>query len=342
MVAAVQLYAAPVPPASHFEGPVLPSGRLRSSPEQVERRRLNRAAGKAASRRPVVRTGAARTPVIEAGPDEVPDPYKFDDDVRPTTRTVACSEPWVEAINDALLLRRENGKPVIPYAVRPPRKDTNADGEETYRISLSTQVTKLVELVAQAGVYPPVADDRANQMRPCCCARCRSADGARSRLYPGVYVRRGLSFECWCDRHHVDPELVEQLDPDAAYLLALSRFRERDVQAYDENPASGRRQPQRIVDRRDAMPPADDDWRYERLGVLGIESRTALAALRGHRWTHVGGTVEAKLVKRWLTRVGDLHDFVYLYGRKLAEVAGLTAGAALDVRVKLERYTAEN
>ena len=298
-----------VPPATGYEGRV--TGRRMASPEVVDRRRLNRHAASAA-RRGRARIGSARVVMVDASePDGPADPYKFDTAIGPMVLPIVCSGPWLDAVGDALALRRENGKPVVPYAVKPPRKVTS-DGKTSWAIALSTTAAKLVELIDTAGVYPPAAADPANRMRPCCCAKCRSPDGQRSRLYPAIHVRRGLSYDCWCDRHHVDPDIVAMMDPDAAYLLALSRVRERDVMAYDDNPASGRRQPQKIVDRRDAVAPVVDAWRHERLCVLGVESRTALAALRQHRWSHVGGTVKAKLVKRRLKTVGDLWDYLHL------------------------------
>ncbi len=311
-------YTVPVPPATAFEGRVTPGGRRPASLETVDRRRANRRARPKS--RPVAHVGTDRVEVAMP-----PDPYLLTTDVRPTLWAVTCSEPWVEEIGRVLGHRRPNGKPVVPYAVRPGGK-------------LATSPVKLIEMLAEHGVYPPIPADPANRMRPCCCDDCASAVGRLARLYPAIYVDRGLSFECRCNRRDRDEVALAELDPDAAYLLALSRVRERDVQTYDDNPASGRRQPRRIVDRYDAVAPAEDIWRHEKLDVLGIESRTATDALRAHRWTHVGGTVKAKLVKRRLTTVGDLYDFIHVYGRSLGEVVGLSAGMGAGVRERLAEY----
>ena len=310
-----------------------PMGRRRASPEKLDRQRRNRAA----SRGPRVRNkGAGRIAVEPTDAEGKPvDPYKFADaEVRPTLLSVACSDMWVDDILTALARRRPDGKPVIPYACKT-TVTTNTEGRPVAQVRLTTSPSRLLDLVDRAGVYPPAVTDPANQMRPCCCAKCRSEDKRRSRLYPGIYVRRGLSYECHHDRQHMDPAAVALLPEDEQYLLAESRVRERNVQVYDDHPATGRRQPQRIVDRRDAAKVDAEPWRRIRVDEWGLESRTAVEAMLAHQWTYVSGEVKAKLVPRRLVTVGDVFDFLHTYGRRLSEVAGITPGMGSEVRERL-------
>ena len=339
MVAMNEPAVAYVPPASPFDA--RPPRRLLASPEAVERRRANRRFASAA-RRAEARVGTQRIVVGEL--DETPPPTTLsttpEDELRQRLRAYVCSDAWATEIVHLLRLRHADGGLLVPYTVK-----VTKDVEGKYVVSLATKLSQLMKMVAAVRdpllAWPPRADDPANQLRPCCCLDCVAGQGENlagrngSVLYPSIYTDNGLSFDCYCNRRRANEDVAAELDPDAAYLLALSRVRERDVQAYDDNPTSGRRQPQRIVDRQDAKPPADDAWRHDPVGHLGIASRTAVAALRRHRWSHVGGEVKAVLIKRRLSTVGDLYDFIHVYGRRLGEVAGLTPGMGADVRQRL-------
>ncbi|NEN12628.1 hypothetical protein G3V85_23915, partial [Escherichia coli] len=79
-------------------------------------------------------------------------------------------------------------------------------------------------------------------------------------------------------------------------------------------------------------------WRRHPIRRLGLSSRTTLAALRAFRWRCGTGDVKAVIRERRLTKIGDLHDYIHVYGRRLTEVPGLGMGTIDDVLVRLAKY----
>ncbi len=315
------------PPASAFEGRM--PARRPAALEAVDRRRLNRRAANAARQ---VRLGAGRY-VVPSTTDEADgpvDPHAFTnglwdgsvDSLWAAVGPVVCSGPWADAVDDVMRQRRPNGRPVVPYAVRPGGK-------------LATTPVKLVEMLDAAGVYPPAASAPANRMRPCCCHVCARETGSRlrSRQYPPNHVgSRGLSYDCHQEQRAAEDWIAAELDPDAADLIEMDRARNADVR-HEDGGRLRNMQPMKV-----AVP---DAWRRHPIRRLGLSSRTARDALMGFRWRDVTGDVKAVIRERRLSKVGDLADYVEVYGRRLSDVPGLTTGATEDVLVRLAAYPRE-
>lgn len=322
------------PPASPYDGRLTPLGRRSASPAALDRRRANRRDRKVADRGSRVRAGASRELIAAMEPEGPADPYKFNTDaIKPDLRHVACSEPWVDAACEVLNARRPSGKPVVPYAVKLPKRWVDDKGETRFRVDLSTAVPKLIDMLSDHGVYPPAADDPASRMRPCYCRLCAPAGSQRAVLYPATYVgTRGLSYECWIAREASDADMAAMLDSDPDTLYLLEQDRAAEAQKYH----NGRRVEVRVpvrVERPNA-------WREDKIGRLGVSSRTALSAMRGHAWTQVVGDVKAKIVTRRLRTIGDVADYLEM-GHKLSHVPGVTPETARDVVDRLIAYDKE-
>jgi hypothetical protein len=312
MVATVEGQAVAVPPATAFEGRASRPGK-RLSFRQAER---------------LARVGSARE--VVGGEAEAPVggmTVMEWEGVRNGIKTVACTEAWAEATEAAMLKPRPNGKPAVPYVVSPTG-------------TLKTRMPRLLDMVAEAGIYPPKADDVAkwlpgggyhwgSQMRPCLCPECLTDHGGpyRAILWPAHYVSGGLSATCNANRLEADMEAAAKLDPDAAALAEVRWVRERNVGV------SGRRVADKVP-----MKVADPDaWRHDPIRRLKLASRTAMAAIRRHRWSVVTGTVKARVEPRRLRTLGDLADFIEL-GHRLTSVPGLNGTCAADAWERFMAY----
>jgi hypothetical protein len=248
----------------------------------------------------------------------------------------ACTESWIDAIMEKLVARDARGKRIVKYV-------TTESGR------LKTKIPKLLELIADAMLYPPPADDQAkcylrnqvyhmgSKMRPCLCEQCTLAGaGKRHVLWPANYmVKEHLSYTCAVNRNFVDPDLVEDLDPQAELLV--------DV---------GHGQRGRAITAREAaeqMRLDPDAWRRDKLDRLGLDAYDIMA-LRKHRWSQVTGNVtfdakgkehsSARLMHRGLCNIGSLFDFLDL-GHSLLEVDGLTQESAANIQQLVNDYPRE-
>ncbi len=123
---------------------------------------------------------------------------------------IACSPSWVDAILDALARRR------VAYV-------TDSEGR------LKTRLADLFLAIAEAGIYPPAADDSPKfaagnspegvvefhlgaQMRPCLSASCTRSDekaGTLSVLYPVEYAKHGICYACHINQTPLDAMAAE-------------------------------------------------------------------------------------------------------------------------------------
>lgn len=334
-----------VPLASPYEGAVR---RRLASAEAKDRRRMSRRAAKAA-RDIRIRVGSERVEV-EADEEKTPadtlTPKEFELLERPL-RTVACSSPWVDAILDAMRLRKLGGRRVVPYAI----SDAG---------TLRTKVPKLLEMIAAAGVYPPAVDDvpccrpsdgayhLGSLMRPCWCRACTTEEGGhfRARLYPAYYTGQRQSWECRMDRSEVDP-VVALANPDLADLWNLQNQPVPRVDGHgNPSPRAYEVTETRMVD--------VDAWRRHKLARLAVKSAAVLRAMRRHRWSETVGDVETarpgrqvgeaatekstvRVKRRRMNTIGDLADFV-ARGHDVHSIDGINASAAADVLAQLDAY----
>lgn len=150
-------------------------------------------------------------------------------------RAIACSPGWVDAIVEAVTHRR------VAYA-------TTAEGK------LKTKVADLMIAIAEAGIYPPAADDRprfaavvdgrgmrqvvevhlGSQMRPCLSASCTCAESGTeptSILYPAEYAKHGVCYTCHVNQTPLD-ERAAELGFTVSALASATAIAARQCQYY--------------------------------------------------------------------------------------------------------------
>lgn len=214
--------------------------------------------------------------------------------------SLACTDAWADSIIEAVQARRRNGKRLIPYAI------TDAG-------TLRTKIPRLLEMIADAMVYPPKADDYercylktgahhiGSQMMPCHCRDCRG-----ERFWPAGYICDGwISYTCSVNRRTLADDA-----PENAGRVTMQGASERVI--YDP-----------------------DVWRHDSISKLKIEDPVIVHRLRSHRWSQVVGDSRARLEVRGLGTLGAVQDFIDL-GRSLAEVVGVDG--AFEVARRLDEY----
>lgn len=238
----------------------------------IENRRANRRLANAIKRRPAPVTAMAATSpwITELTAAELIR-------IKQHLLSLACTEAWAEAITDALLIRKPNGRRMIPYAI-------------SEAGTLRTKIPRLIEMITDANVYPPAADDvefcairprahhQGSQMLPCYCRDCNGL-----RLWPSNYIQEGwISYTCSVNRREISPDV----DPQTAggYAITIQSLSQRMV-----------------------LDP--DAWRRDLIDELQVD----VTKVKRYRWG-----------ARRIRRLGALADYLDR-GHDLADIVGIDA-----------------